>query len=129
LPGRCRPFNAAPAFPAGDAPAAIAAADFNGDGHLDFAVANEISFGTVTVSLGDGHGGFVEAGSFSTAAINSVAIVAGDFNATGIPIRTLVTALTVAPMALSVLLGNGDGSFNRGHLPRSGSPPERDCRR
>jgi hypothetical protein len=89
-------------------------ADFNRDGDLDFAVANEIFFGVVTASLGDGHGGFTPAGSFSTAAINSVAIVAGDFNGDGSPDLATLSHCADGQChngSLSVLLGNGDGSF------------------
>ena len=48
--------------PVGTTPVSVAVGDFNGDGKLDFAVANESS-NNVTVLLGDGKGGFVTASS------------------------------------------------------------------
>jgi Flp pilus assembly secretin CpaC len=46
-------------YPVGNSPSSILLADFDGDGNLDFAVANE---GDSTISLfkGDGNGGFTE---------------------------------------------------------------------
>ena len=57
-------FTPAPGspFPVGTTPVSVAVGDFNGDGKLDFAVANESS-NNVTVLLGDGKGGFVTASS------------------------------------------------------------------
>src|SRR3954462_10447506 len=77
-------FHAA-VLDAGGSPRGIVAADFDGDGHLDFAAAN---FGSaphdVSVWYGDGHGGFgrpeflvVGAGPFS--------IAPGDVNHDGHP--------------------------------------------
>ena len=53
-------------FAVGTAPAALALADFNGDGKLDVAVANSESK-NVTILLGDGRGGLTPAaGSFGS---------------------------------------------------------------
>src|SRR6266700_561127 len=58
----CTNIGFAPAinFPAGHQPFAVAVADFNGDGKLDLVVAN-LGSDNVTILLGDGRGGFVEA--------------------------------------------------------------------
>ena len=61
-------FQKAVSIPVGFNPTAIVAADFNGDGHQDFAVANEDD-DTISVFLGDGTGKF-------TAALNSPVLLA-----------------------------------------------------
>ena len=88
---------------------AIVAGDFNGDGHLDLAVAN-VGDGTVSVLLGNGDGTFQPQVTYALGLYPS-AIVAGDFNGDGhldlavanFPVRRL--------RHVSVLLGNGDGTF------------------
>src|SRR5260370_15545215 len=50
-------FLIAPVSPAGNAPVAIAKADFDGDGKLDVVVANSTA-GTISVLLGKGNGTF-----------------------------------------------------------------------
>ena len=58
----------------GDGPTSVAAADFNGDGKLDLAVANSGS-NNVTILLGNGDGTFTAAASPATGmAPNSIAI-------------------------------------------------------
>src|SRR5213596_1778679 len=64
---------------AGTLPVAVAAADFNADGKLDFAV-TESGADQVLILLGNGKGGFSAAGNFFVGA-NPNGIVAGDFNA------------------------------------------------
>ena len=58
------------------------AGDFNGDGHLDLAVANGVD-GTVSVLLGNGDGTFQPAGHLTRSGRGSDAIVAGDFTGDG----------------------------------------------
>ena len=80
-------FTAAPggASATGDAPTALAVADFNEDGLPDLAVINPET-GTVAILLGNGTGGFTSAtGSPFTAGAQAVALAAGDFNADGKP--------------------------------------------
>ena len=71
---------------AGDWPNSIAVGDFNGDGIPDLAVANgplTISYGTVTILLGNGDGTFTAAASPGDRRPRIVAV--GDFNGDGIP--------------------------------------------
>jgi hypothetical protein len=97
--------------------------DLNGDGKLDLVNANSNS-GTVSVNLGNGDGTFqprttyaVEPG-FGGSGPISVAI--GDVNGDGKP--DLVTA-DYSENAVSVLLGNGDGTFQAPTSYAAGSQP------
>lgn len=86
-------------YPARNAADSVAVGDFNGDGNLDIAVAS-LDDATVSVYLGDGHGGFQYRGDYRA---GSDALVVGDFNGDG--------KLDLAVRGGSVLLGNGDGTF------------------
>jgi hypothetical protein len=102
-------FQAATSYAAGDRPASVAVGDFNGDGTLDLAVANYVSSGTVSVLLGNGDGSFQAPTSYSTGAYSGSVAVA-DFNGDGTP-DLAVTNFTFGLGTVSVLLGQGDGSF------------------
>ena len=101
------------AIPAtGDGPSSIAAADFNGDGKLDLAVANSGS-NNVTILLGNGDGTFTAAASPATGmAPNSIAV--GDFNGDGVPDLAVANA---GSSNVTILLGNGDGTFTAAASP------------
>src|SRR2546428_586060 len=97
-------FLAPLAFDAGVSPLSVAVGDFNGDGHLDLAVANSDS-DNVSVLLGNGDGSFQTARNFPTGSLpRSVAV--GDFNGDGH--LDLAVANNTVPGTVSVLLGNGD---------------------
>ena len=96
-------------YPVGTTPAGIAVGDFNGDQRVDLAVANSGS-GDVSILLGNGDGTFKSAQNFSAGGSNPVSIAVGDFNGDGK--QDLAVTLDVDPGAgMTVLLGNGDGSF------------------
>jgi len=98
----------------------MATADFNGDGLLDIAVANQDS-NTVTILLGIGNGGFSPApGSPLAVGVSPLLIEAGDFNGDGIPdlaVFGLPQPGTIPPSygpyagTLAVWLGQGNGAF------------------
>ena len=70
---------------AGSSPLSVAAADLNGDGKPDLAVANNGS-NDVSFLLGDGTGGFAPvAGSPVAAGTNPFSVAAADLNADGKP--------------------------------------------
>jgi hypothetical protein len=87
----------------GDAPNAVAAADLDGDGHLDLAIANLFSF-DVEVLLGDGTGVFGTGVRFPTSP-NPDGLAVGDLNEDG------HLDLAVASEGGSLLLGTGMGGF------------------
>lgn len=108
---------ATPQFPqwaslgAGAQPIAIAKADFNADGKLDVAMATSFP-NSVTIMLGDGAGGFLPRSQFSIPA-TPAAITTADFNGDG---KADVAVAGFIPVqgdgSVSVLLGNGSGSFS-----------------
>ncbi|HEY0307154.1 MAG TPA: FG-GAP-like repeat-containing protein [Acidobacteriaceae bacterium] len=86
--------------------AGVVAGDFNGDGKLDLAVANQYS-NTVTILLGNGDGTFTPASSPATGP-RPFSLATGDFNGDG------KQDLAIANMddgTITVLLGNGTGTF------------------
>jgi len=83
----------------------VAVADFNGDGHDDFACSGNYRF--VDVRLGNGDGTFDASGPFP-AGDRVYWIAAGDLNNDGIPDLAVTNEDSDD---LSVLLGNGDGTF------------------
>ena len=90
----------------GNDPSSIIAGDFNGDGHLDLAVANS-GDDTVSVLLGNGDGTFQPQVTYAVGAA-PVAIVAGDFTGDG---HLDLAVANSAADTVSMLLGNGDGTF------------------
>jgi hypothetical protein len=100
-------FTAAPSFALGGVPGSIAAGDFDGDGNVDLAVLTGLN--TVSVLVGNGKGSFTAApGSPVTAGNSATSIAAGDFNGDG---KLDLVVTSHVDDTVSVLLGNGDGSF------------------
>jgi hypothetical protein len=107
-------------FGVGAGPTSLAAGDFNGDGKLDLAVANHDA-GTVDVVAGvGGNGRFSAPVSTSYAGPNISAMAVGDFNGDGK--LDLVTANN-GNKTVSVLLGNGNGTFETAVSYTVGSSP------
>ena len=97
----------------------VAIADFNKDGNLDLVVANQCQAtncenGAVSVLLGNGNGTFQPAQTYASGGYYSNSVVVGDFNGDGNPDLALASQCqdsTCQNGGASVLLGNGDGTF------------------
>jgi len=113
--------------------AGFALADVNGDGKPDVLIssptcspAGNCPTASLIVMLGEGDGTFESAASYSTGAVLGGAIAVGDLNHDGKP-DVVVGGCAASPCAsangvVSVLLGNGDGSFQPPVLYDIGGP-------
>jgi Flp pilus assembly secretin CpaC len=94
-------------------PIAMTAVDFNSDGKLDLAIVNQTT-SNVAILLGNGDATFTQAtgtaptGSPIAVGKSPVAIATGDLNNDSHPDLVVVNQ---ADNSVSVLLGNGDGTF------------------
>jgi hypothetical protein len=111
-------FAASAAAPAINGfPQAVAAGDFNADGVPDLAVAiNTVQNGvpgSVEILLGNGDGTFTPKTESPATGDNPSSIVAGDFNGDGVLDLAVSNGYdnTSFPGTVTVLLGNGDGTF------------------
>jgi hypothetical protein len=101
-------FSAATNFTMGDGPRSVIVGDFNNDMKLDVATANEFS-DNISVRLGNGDGTFQAAQTFGlNGGDHPFGIAVGDFNGDG---RLDLVTTNIVSSNASVLLGNGDGTF------------------
>ncbi|MEG4842206.1 DUF4347 domain-containing protein, partial [Microcoleus sp. B9-D4] len=116
-------FGAATNFPITYSLRKVASGDFNKDGNLDLAFATTGEARNVSIALGDGTGQFGAATNLNTSppsALNTWSVAVGDFNNDGN--SDLVTANNLTNN-VSLLLGNGDGTFGTATYFGVGSSP------
>jgi hypothetical protein len=119
-------FTLKSTMPAGNNPLAITAGDFRRVGKVDLAIVDQAS-NSVTILLGNGDGTFTPAPS-PAVGVGSNSIVAADFNGDGILDLAVLNKLNasgpIAPGSVTILLGNGDGTFTPvGATPATGLVP------
>ncbi|MGW4699687.1 FG-GAP-like repeat-containing protein [Streptomyces sp. NPDC004285] len=103
---------------AGTGPQGIAAADVDGDGHLDLVTANTIN-GTLSVLAGDGDGGFGAPSSIPAGVTLPSELKLADVDEDG-----TLDAVLVAPGVpgrIAVLLGDGAGGFGTASVLSAGA--------
>ncbi len=115
-------FQAQQTFAAGDSAKSVALGDLTGDGKTDIVVANELG-NTVSVLLGNGNGTFQAQQTFATG-LDPASVAIGDVNGDGKPDLVVANLLANGPYdTISVLLGNGNGTFQAQQTFAAGTDP------
>jgi hypothetical protein len=106
-------FQAAVNYPVGNSPfGSVGVGDFNGDGSVGLAVATDFD-NTVSILLGNGDGTFRSGGTYGVPQ-HSHDVAVGDFNGDGkVDLAVPSTLYYYSNNYVSILLGNGDGTFQQ----------------
>ena len=105
----------------GSSAESVAIGDLNGDGVPDLAVANHDS-NTVSALLGNGDGSFQPRQDFTTK-IQPRSVAIADLNGDGLPELAVTGGASTIGAGVSVLLGDGDGTFQPRHDFPTGRTP------
>ncbi|PYJ96746.1 MAG: VCBS repeat-containing protein [Verrucomicrobia bacterium] len=110
-------------YESGQGPYSVAVDDFNGDGNADLLVRNVLAADwtdivTVSLLLGKGDGAFqrpvkLDLGSSPDPGASPGLVAVGDFNGDGKPDLAITSHLFNISTNISVILGKGDGTFQR----------------
>jgi len=121
--------KAVPYTTSGYNPYSVAVADVNGDGTLDLIIANEQQSktdpaGSISVMLGKGSGAFHKAVNYSSGGESAYSIAVADVNGDGkldLVVANGCLGSNCATGSVGVLLGKGDGTFEKVVTYRSGA--------
>src|SRR6266849_5705089 len=116
-------FLEAPEYSTGQNQRSVAVGDFNGDGKNDLAIAN-LGDRTISIRLGNGDGTFQTSVNYRTGSgpgYGGRSLVVGEFNGDG---KADLAVANSSDNTVSVLLGNGDGTFQARLDYAAGSFPE-----
>jgi hypothetical protein len=101
----------------------VVVGDFNGDGHPDLAVTSDAAQGTVSILLGNGDGTFQPPQSYAAGSF-PLAVAVADFNRDGLlDLAVTNNSVPFAGGTVSILLGNGDGTFQSPQSYATGANP------
>jgi len=94
-------------------PSSVAVADFNGDGipDLAFSLSTGVATGEMQILLGKGDGTFRALQTFGVSGTNYLSVTADDFNGDGKADLAIIATVPLGASAASIMLGNGDGTF------------------
>ncbi len=106
---------------AGSGPYAIAAGKFNADNNFDLAVINSTS-NTVSILLGNGNGTFAPPVNYFVGS-SPISIAVGDINNDTFDDLVVANFGGFFAGSISVLLGNGNGTFSAGNSIRTRTQP------
>src|SRR5580692_3594086 len=124
-------FQPGVSYPAGTQPDVLVVADYNGDGKLDLAAADDFSTATITLLLGNGNGTFQSPITKTTTVATLGYLAGGDFNGDGRPdlVATAYSAATIgvllneqtftATATPVAAYGNSTHSVNATYVPGS----------
>ncbi|MBA3913433.1 MAG: VCBS repeat-containing protein [Acidobacteriales bacterium] len=96
-------------YSAGNPSIRVVSGDFNHDGNTDLAFLSNTDPGVITIRLGIGNGKF-NAGQQIALSDFGASIITGDWNGDGV-LDLAATVASAATNEISILLGNGDGTF------------------